>query len=72
MFLYYSPQEKPNDEESSSNGKENVPISSSEPELTEIPKTVLPEADQEKPAVDQKSNTTQALQTEELAEVRMT
>lgn len=66
--LIESPQEKPNDEESSSNGKENVPISSSEPELTEIPKTVLPEADQEKPAVDQKSNTTQALQTEELAE----
>ncbi|XP_032883961.1 SUN domain-containing ossification factor isoform X2 [Amblyraja radiata] len=68
LSLLESPQEKPNDEESSSNGKENVPISSSEPELTEIPKTVLPEADQEKPAVDQKSNTTQALQMEELAE----
>ncbi|XP_078263931.1 SUN domain-containing ossification factor isoform X2 [Rhinoraja longicauda] len=66
--LLESPQEKPNDEESSSNGMGNAPVSSSEPELIEIPKTVVPEADQEKPAVNIKSNTTQALQLAELAQ----
>ncbi|XP_051868140.1 SUN domain-containing ossification factor isoform X2 [Pristis pectinata] len=62
-----SPQEKSN-EEQSSNGKGKAPNSSSEPVLSEIPKTVVPKADKEKPAIEKNSNKTQALQKEELAE----
>ncbi|XP_069793616.1 SUN domain-containing ossification factor isoform X3 [Narcine bancroftii] len=62
------PQEKPNDEEPFSNGKGKVPNFSSEPELSESPKTVLPEADKEKPVIEHNSNTTQALQKDELTE----
>ncbi|XP_072919692.1 SUN domain-containing ossification factor isoform X1 [Hemitrygon akajei] len=61
-----SPQEKSNDGESS-NGKGEVPNSSSEPVLPEIPKSVS-EADKEKPTIEKKSNKTQVLQKEDLVE----
>ncbi|XP_078417698.1 SUN domain-containing ossification factor isoform X1 [Cetorhinus maximus] len=65
VSLPEGPPEKPSDGgKTSSNGKEETP----ESELSEIPKTILPEADEQKPAIERTSNASQDLLTEEPAE----
>ncbi|XP_078074206.1 SUN domain-containing ossification factor isoform X2 [Mustelus asterias] len=65
VSLSEGPSEKPSDgRETSSNGKGSTP----ESELSEIPKTILPEADEQKPVEEKMSNASQELLNEELAE----
>ncbi|XP_072367666.1 SUN domain-containing ossification factor isoform X3 [Scyliorhinus torazame] len=60
------PPEKPSDgRKTSSNGKGSTP----KPEISEIPKTILPEVDEQKPAIEERTlNASQDLLNEELAE----
>ncbi|XP_038650898.1 SUN domain-containing ossification factor isoform X2 [Scyliorhinus canicula] len=60
------PPEKPSDgRKTSSNGQGSTP----EPEISEIPKTIVPEADEQKPAIEERTlNASQDLLNEELAE----
>uniref|UniRef100_UPI00398F5EB2 SUN domain-containing ossification factor isoform X2 n=1 Tax=Pristiophorus japonicus TaxID=55135 RepID=UPI00398F5EB2 len=69
VSLPESPPEKPSDgRKPSSNGEGKAPKSSSESELSEIPKADLPEADEQEPVIEITSNASLDLQKEELVE----